>query len=157
MPIKWDEQHGTEWFSDIQNLGPPWPLLLPGAYSVNWHLHVNARRASDDATNGKVRNLIYGWLIQSFTIQPRLRVFGVDEAHLYLSWGKCARSAFNDLGFNRDRIPISVPPILVTTTLTAGRDTSGILHLLNLRWGNIFLYAVQISCLVSSFTFFFGC
>ena len=155
MPIKWDEQHGTEWFSDIQNLGPPWPLLLPGAYSVNWHLHVNARRASDDATNGNVRNLIYGWWIQSFTIQPRLRVFGVDEAHLYLSWGKRVRSIFNDLGFNRDRIPTNIPPVLVTVTLATGRNTSGILHLLNREIGGYHLIRRSKIPLTSSFKFLF--
>ena len=63
----------------------------------------------------------------------------MDEEHLCLSWGKRFRTAFNDLGFNRDRIPANVPLILTTATLAAGRDTDEILRLFSLEPGGYHL------------------
>ena len=97
----------------------------------------------------------YEWFIQNTSVQPRLRGFGVDEAHLCLSWGKRFRTAFNDLGFNRDRIPANVPLIFTTATLAAGRDTDEILRLFSLEPGGYHLIRRSNIPLTSSFKFFF--
>lgn len=81
----------------------------------------------------------YEYYIRHPDVRPRLRGFGVDEAHLANIWGKDFRDAFRDLGYNRERIPDHAPLILTTATLPVGKPTNGLLNLFNINPGSYHL------------------
>ncbi|KAK7687037.1 hypothetical protein QCA50_009537 [Cerrena zonata] len=81
----------------------------------------------------------YEYFIHHPEVRPRLRGFGVNEAHLARVWGKNFREAFLDLGFNRERIPDHASLILTTATLPIGNPTNRLLDLFNLNPGSYHL------------------
>lgn len=72
-------------------------------------------------------------LIRDVKFRESLVLFGIDEAHVLVPWGRDFRVAYRQIGSLHKRLPSHVARIAVTATLAPGKDFHALLEALQLK------------------------
>ncbi|KAF8955674.1 P-loop containing nucleoside triphosphate hydrolase protein [Flammula alnicola] len=74
-------------------------------------------------------------ILRDEDFRKNLVVFGIDEVHVLVPWGKDFREAYRQIALLPKRLPKHTSLIAVTATLSAGRDFYDLLAALELKEG----------------------